>query len=107
MPNTHVSTFRKDFIHLTADTGKFVRPSAHAHVKLLHSVDQVRDVPPVLEIGFNPPKKRANFDVRKTTEVRTLYFDPNYLTITNYCCPTVFYSINKTASKSSGIYFVP
>ena len=55
MPNTNVSTLRKEFIHLTADTGKFVRPSAHAHVKLLHSVDQVRDVPLVLEIGFGPP----------------------------------------------------
>ena len=57
---------------------------------------------------FGPPKKRVNFDMFKKHQKCVLcILTPNHLTIINYCCPTVLYSINKAASISSGIYFVP
>ena len=57
---------------------------------------------------FDPPKMRVNFDMFKKYQKCVLcILTPNHLTIINYCCPTVFYSINKVASISSGLYFVP
>ena len=84
-----------------------------------HVACALRALGPVLEISFGPPsadfgglfgppKKRVNFDMfKKHQKCVFSILTPNHLTRIHYCCPTVFYSINKAASLSSGIYFGP
>ena len=57
-------------------------------------------LPPVLPAQimgpFGPLKKLVNFDTfQKHQKCILCILTPNHLTKINYCCPTVFYSINK------------
>ena len=88
---------------------KHVLHSLWFHIELWGQVLQIGFGPPSTDFGsiWSSQKARKFRHVQKYQKCVLCILTPDHLTIINYCCPTVFYSINKAASISSGICFVP
>ena len=83
----------------------YVKFMSHPPASGKHISRSLKAVLILLAQILGPPRRRVNFDMFKKHQKCVLcILTPNHLTKINFCCPTVFYSINKAASVSSGIY---